>query len=131
MMRIDKALTSNQLLNLKASPVQVLPPPGANKFYVLWYALFTVKFVTTHYNNTFPATVTLGLLTPTPIQVDPIGILQSDADIASATFAPTPPPATALTTNQPMLITNEEVNELIDGDSTATLTAFYTIETLP
>jgi hypothetical protein len=30
-----------------------------------------------------------------------------------------------------MLITNEEVNELIDGDSTATLTAFYTIETLP
>ena len=128
MKRIQRTLTSAELLALLATPVQLLPSPGPNKRYVVFAAFALYNFVTTPYtmnavqffyvaNDSSPLTF---------LRVDGV-LVQSQNFLASApTTADAADGAAAF--DKPMKLRSVGPAELTAGDGTFLLVVYYAIE---
>jgi hypothetical protein len=128
MKRIQHTLTSDELLHLYASPVQLLPPPGPDKYYVI-FALFAHYFFnTTPYNLNGTLAINLKEADFIPSYVDAPALLDQTHDTLTGQGpAPNRTPA-AGAFNAPLVATAGYTSELTEGDGTLLLILYYTIE---
>jgi hypothetical protein len=128
MKRIQHTLTSAELLNLKATPIQLLPSPGPGKFYAVHSLFASFNHITTAYTlngNT--------LIKTTTTETGPIAVaLNYLITVAANRMSQLPPPGGAFSSAEyvatALSLTVDGPNELLDGDGTLLLILYYTIE---
>lgn len=130
------SLTSAQLKNLKATPVSLLPAPGAGEYYVVFSVVANYHFGTIAYGNVDPDALdivegTLGNQNGL-VQLNDNEIINSEVTSriyqkVGQSFAGPVDPSTVV--NQPLLLENASASELTSGDGTLVLTIYYTTET--
>lgn len=124
----SQTITSSQLLNLRASPVQLLPAPGSNKFYRVINCVAMLKFGTTPYTTTGAVLAgTYGIngsLAWTNMNTFMAGgsnfitiKLGSQIGVSGTVL------------NQPIYLCNTGGSDLQSGDSSITIQLYYTIST--
>jgi hypothetical protein len=129
MQRLQRTISTAELLALSDTPIQLLPAPGVGKYYLPWLYLlqyhagttpFTLgtaaNFLFLNMGGTFFLTDTF--LTELATLVSKIKALA--LPLLAADFENMD--------NYPLLLTNDNAN-LTDGDGSVTVTLYYTTET--
>ena len=128
MKRIQRTLTSSELLALKTSPVQLLPSPGPGKRYAIFLALALYNFVTTPYtlNGGTDLQICNDATPAAALRVD--GMITLSADTICAGTPVTGAYYASGAKDVPLKIANQGPAEFTAGDGTLLIVVYYTIE---
>jgi hypothetical protein len=128
MHRVQHTFTADELLHLKATPIQLLPAPGPGKFYAAQLIIGYYTFNTTPFTlNASAYFVQSGAETFNVLLYMPGFITETEDTANVQTPFGVPALATAVV-NQPLAITIDGPAELTLGDGTLLMILYYTIE---
>jgi hypothetical protein len=126
--RIQRTITSAELLTLQITAITLLPAPGPGKRYAV-FAVFTYyQFSTTPF--TLNATTALLLVNGSNILafISTIGLLDQSNDIVLTPALSGAPSSGTTAFNQPLVLGNGGTANLTLGDGTLLLVVYYAIE---
>ena len=114
-------VTSDQLLNMLASPIELVPTPGMGNFIVVDKLIAVYYFNTLAYLN--PGNTNAVIAANNIIQLGKFFTSAADKVVQIG------PTSVTLTENQPLLLTHT-VSEMTTGDGAARIYIYYTINAL-
>jgi hypothetical protein len=124
-------LTSAQLLNMKVTPVQLLPAPGIGKAYCVFTTLSHYRFKTTPYTLAGGGTLEIQPSGPGAFGIffvsNNVGFLDQGADVIISGYGNLQGYDVAPYDNMPLTITENAAAAMSVGDGTVTIVMYYAI----